>query len=82
MDDDSLYRLFKSAIDKEYESSQFYRDAAAVVEIAEAKALFLKIAETESYHKAELERLYKILKNAHNISRHTSVSIKNDVNSS
>lgn len=62
MDDDTLYNIFKMAIEKEYAASEFYRKAAKDTTNEEAKKLFEKFAVSELNHKNELEELYNALK--------------------
>lgn len=62
MDKDTLYAIFKTAIDNEYASYEFYRKAAADTTDKKAKELFERFMATELDHKTELEKLYKSLR--------------------
>ena len=62
MDNDTLYNVFKVAIDKEYAASEFYRKAAKDTANEEAKKLFEIFVVSELNHKNELEELYNALK--------------------
>lgn len=62
MDNNTLYGIFKMAIENEYDASEFYRKAAEKTTNIEAKRLFEKFAVIELKHKNELEGLYVTLK--------------------
>jgi rubrerythrin len=62
MDNDTLYDIFKMAIESEYAASEFYQKAAKNTTNVEAKRLFENFAVTELNHKNQLEELYITLK--------------------
>ncbi|MBI3355003.1 MAG: hypothetical protein HY034_08985 [Nitrospirae bacterium] len=58
MEQEKLFEIFKIAIDKEHEASEFYTKAAQNTKDAEAKALFEKFASVELEHERALQETY------------------------
>jgi len=62
MDVDTLFNIFKIAIDNEYKSNKFYKKAANDVVDPDAKMLFEDLANMELKHEELLKERYKALR--------------------
>ncbi len=62
MDIETLFDIFKIAIDKEREAYEFYSKAAATTSNPEAKKLFEEFANVELQHEKKLKEKYAALR--------------------
>lgn len=59
---DTLFDIFKVAIDREREAHDFYADAAGRTQDPEVKALFEEFSNVELSHERRLKEKYRQLK--------------------
>lgn len=64
MELDTLFNIFKIAIDKEHEACEFYQNAAATTSNIDAKKLFEEFSQVELHHEKRLKEKYAELRKA------------------
>ncbi|MEK6652420.1 MAG: ferritin family protein [Nitrospirota bacterium] len=64
MELETLFDIFKVAIDKEHEAYEFYSKAAATTSNIDAKKLFEEFAQVELHHEKRLKEKYAELRKA------------------
>lgn len=62
MDRETLFKAFRTAIDKEFEAKNFYTDLASKTSDAELKGLLEGFAIEEARHMAKLKEFYQRMK--------------------